>query len=82
MGKHRGSEDQRSNALGGPTGPRLVGRLHSLGFCSWVSSRKSETTRRRGRIRVASDVSGSDRVDMFTRPVAAARAADATGVSG
>ena len=50
------------------------------------SSRKSQTTRRRGRLRVAIftvlDISGSGRVDTLTRPVAAARAAVATGASG
>ena len=43
-------------------------------------------TRRRGRLRVAistaPDLSGSGRVDMLTCPVAAARAAVATGASG
>ena len=46
----------------------------------------SHTTRRRGRLReaisTAPDLSGSGRVDMLTRPVAAARAAVATGASG
>ena len=64
------------------TGPTLAGRLHRLGFCSWVSSRKSHTTRRRGHLRVAisivSDPSGSGRVDVLTSPVAAERAAVAT----
>ena len=48
-----------------------------------LSSRKSHTTRRRGYLRVAistvPDPSGSGRVDMVTNPVAAARAAVATG---
>ena len=65
------------------TGPSLAGRLHSLGFCSWVSSRKSHTTRRRGHLLVVfstvPDPSGSGRVDMLTSPIAAARAAVATG---
>ena len=65
------------------TGPSLAGRLHSLGFWLWVSSRKSHTTRRRGHLRVVistvSDPSGSGRVDMLTGPVAAARAFVATG---
>ena len=65
------------------TGPSLAGRLHSLVFCYWVSSRKSHTTRRRGHLRVAistvPDPLGAGRVDMLTSPVAAARAAAATG---
>ena len=65
------------------TGPSLAGRLHGLGFCYWVSSRTSHTSRRRGHLRVAistvSDPSGSGRVDMLTSPVAAARAVVATG---
>ena len=51
-----------------------------------VSSRKSHTTRGGGRLRVATftapDLSGSGRVDMLTRPAAAARDAVATGASG
>ena len=51
-----------------------------------MSSRKSHTTRRRGRLRAAistaPDLSGSGRVDMLTCPAAAARAAVATGASG
>ena len=47
------------------------------------SSRKSHTTQRRGHLRVAistvPDPSGSGRVDLLTSPVAAARAAVATG---
>ena len=65
------------------TGPSLAGRLYSLGFCLWVSSRKSNTSRRRGHLPVAistvPDPSGSGRIDMLTSPVAAARAAVATG---
>ena len=65
------------------TGPSLAGRLRSLGFCQWVRSRKSHTTRIRGHLRVAistvPDPSGSGRVDMLTSPLAAARAAVATG---
>ena len=65
------------------TGPSLAGRLHSLGICWWVSSRKSHTARRRGHLRVAistvPDPLGSGRVDMLTSPVAGARAAVATG---
>ena len=53
------------------------------GFCWWVGARKSHTTRRRGHLRGAistvPDSSGSGRVDMLTRPVAASRAAVATG---
>ena len=45
-------------------------------FSSTCVNPKSHTTRRRGRLRVAistaPDLSGSDRVDMLTRPVAAA----------
>ena len=48
-----------------------------------MSSRKSHTTRKCPRLRVAistvSDPSGSGRVDMLTGPVAAARAVVATG---
>ena len=48
----------------------------------WASSRKSHTTRKR-RLRVAistvPDPSGSGQVDVLTSPVAAARAAVATG---
>ena len=65
------------------TGPSLAGRLHSLGFCWWVSSRKSHTTRRRGHLRMAMstvpDPSRSGRIDMLTSPVAAALADVATG---
>ena len=53
------------------------------------SSRKFHTTRRPPRLRglrvadsTAPDLSGSGRVNMLTRPVAAARAAVATGASG
>ena len=64
------------------TGPSLAGRLHSLGFRYLVRSRKSHATRRRGHLRVAISTVpdlGSGRVDMLTIPVAAARAAVATG---
>ena len=47
---------------------------------------ENNATRKRGRLRVAistaPDVSESGRVDMLTRPVAAARSAVATGASG
>ena len=47
------------------TGPSLAGRLHSLGFCWWVSSRKSHTIRRRSHLRgvisTAPNLSGSGR---------------------
>ena len=86
---HNNIEDQRPNGLVGwtVTGLSLAGRLHSLSFCQWVSSRKSHTTRsgRRGHVQVAistaPDLSGSGRVDMLTLPVAAARAAVATGAT-
>ena len=65
------------------TGPSLSGRLHSLVLCWWVSSPESHTTRTRGPLRVTTstlrDPSGSGRVDTLTSPVAAARAAVATG---
>ena len=65
------------------TGPSLAGRLHSLGFCWWVSSRESHTTLRQGHLRVTistvPDPSRSSRVDMHTSPVAAVRAVVATG---
>ena len=65
------------------TGPSLAGRLHSLVLCWWVSSPESHTTRTRGPLRVTTstlrDPSGSGRADTLTSPVAAARAAVATG---
>ena len=44
--QHRGPTPQRVRWT--VTGPSLAGRLHSLGFRFWVSSRKSHTTRDEG----------------------------------
>ena len=80
LGYFRGPTPQRVGWT--VTGPSLAGRLHGLGVCWWVSSRKTHTTRRRRHLVAISTVpkpSGSGRVDMLTSPVAAARAAVATG---
>ena len=71
----------RTNAPTGrvdQTGPSLAGKLHSLGFCWWVSSGKSYTTHLRVAISTVPDPPGTGH-DMLTGPVAAARAAVATG---
>ena len=65
------------------TGPSLAGRFHGLGFLLVGELAQVPHYRRRRHLRVAIDTvpdpSVSGRVDKLTSPVAAARAAVATG---